>query len=90
MDPWFKILEFADSTRAYVHLEQRFIGNDVGCVATLDDNAVQSVGRADVLTQKADPDLGDGNGIGRIDSELREGAGVGGSAVIANVEVRYR
>ena len=54
------------------------------------DDAVDPVGAADVLAQQADADLGDGEGVGGVDAQLREGGGVGLLAGVVDVDVRRR
>ena len=52
-------------------------GDDVGSGAAIGDDAMDAIGRTDVLAEEADRGLGDGEGIGGVDAEFGEGRRVG-------------
>ncbi len=51
-------------------------GDDVGSGAAVGDDAVNAVGRTDVLSEEADRGLRDGEGVGGVYAKLGEGRGV--------------
>ena len=90
LHPRFEFLELGHRARTHIEFRDRVIRHDVRCVATLHDDAVDTVGRFDVLTEQADADLRNRDRISGVDAGLRKGTRVGRPTVVVNVEVAYR
>ena len=60
--------------------------DDVGRAAAVGDDAVDAVGRVDVLAQQADGRLGDGQRVRGVDAAFGKGRGVGFLARVGHVE----
>ena len=59
------------------------LGHDVRLVAALGEDAVDPLGRADVLAQRGDVHVAEHRGVERVAALVRGGGGVGGPTVVA-------
>src|SRR5690606_31643376 len=85
--PRQQIIESGPVLGAHIPGGAGVLGDHIGGVAPLGDDAVQLVGRVDVLAQGGDVDVGLDGGVEGVDSLLREGGGMGGLAPVVDVEV---
>ena len=64
--------------------------NDVGLVATLGDDAVDSLGRTDVLAHRGNVHVPEHRGVECVATLPRRGSGVGGLAVVLHMQFLQR
>ena len=83
-------LQRLDGRRADDPLHRGLGGHDVGLVAALGDDAVDPLGRADVLAQRGDVHVAEHRCVERVASLLRRRRGVRGLAVVLHVQLLQR
>jgi hypothetical protein len=90
LHPRVQLLELRERRGAGVPLPGGALGDDVGRVPAVGDDAVDPVGRLDVLAQQPDGHLRDRQRVGGVDAQLRVRGRVGGRPLVAHVEVLDR